>query len=156
MLCTASALIQGKLKCFIASIKDITVLGATGHSANASRITFLLHSLCFRIKAFPLQRDWAIFSKMFLFTFEKLSANRNSKSTNRVPLNIATYLWHSGHILNSSATLSHQMTGRHFDIIQPLTLNFTLIKQKPKHTPQNTEKIETVAVSSKMSPYHYR
>lgn len=110
---------------------------------------FLLQSLCFRIKAFPFLEGYGnIFKDVLVnFTFEKLSASRNSKSTNTVPLNIATYLWRSGHILNISAALSHQMTGRHFDIIQPLTLNFTLNKQKPKHTPQNTEKIETATVS---------
>lgn len=62
MLCTASVLIQGKLKCSMASIKDITVLGAMGQQANTSRITFLWQYLCVKIKAFPLLE--AIFSEM--------------------------------------------------------------------------------------------
>lgn len=39
---TASVLIQGKVKCFIASMKAITVLGAMRHQANTSWITFSL------------------------------------------------------------------------------------------------------------------
>lgn len=62
MLCTASVLIQGKLKCFIASIKDITVLGAMGQQANTSRFTFLWQYLCVKIKASPLLE--ATFSEM--------------------------------------------------------------------------------------------
>jgi len=47
MLCAASVLIQGKLKCFKASMKDITVLGAMRRPANTSRITFsMAPSLC--------------------------------------------------------------------------------------------------------------
>lgn len=89
-----------------------------------------------------------MFSEVSLLVtlFLKNELQTNSKSPNSIPLN-ATYSQYLGHILNSSAALSHQIIGRHFDIIQPLTLNFTLNKQKPKHTPQNTEKIETATVS---------
>ena len=75
MLCTASVLIQGKLKRFIASMKDITVLGAMGHPANTSRITFSAAiSFCVRITALPLLEQYGnVFGDVLLghFIFEK-------------------------------------------------------------------------------------